>query len=465
MKSILFILSILGIQLYFLYNLQFTAWPEMLSYPYLRNEGFLLYKDMIHPYTPLLTIFLSIIYKFFGYELIVLKIIAWLIILFSSILVYWATYLLTKNKRIAFLSLAFYVFLQPFLEGNMLWFDMAIVPLVLCSMIFLLKWASSKRSIDIFIAGCFLGFAIFTKQTAGLFLVLSIIFLISQKVKLKYFVYFLLPTTFIGFALLVRLVQEKALIDFLNWTLIYPFLYWSKFPGYVQMSFSTRDITILTLFFTPVIFLICKTSKIREASFKLLLLFLLGSLISVYPRFSYFHFQSALAMFVIISFYLAKDWEIKKVVLGVLGILAMFGLLVHKSAIAQSWNKEARFMGGDDYKMADTIKSFSKSEDNIFLLGFPSQYYVIIGSTPPKRWTDNFGWYLEIPGVQEEILDRWNISPPDIVFKRTPSNGNWFDLGVYQPKKIVDYINSNYYQLDQIQEKRVEVWVRKREKM
>lgn len=460
-KIILFVVLLLGIQLFFLVNLQFTAWPEMFSYPYLRNHGFLLYKDMIHPYTPLLTLFLSQVYKVFGYDIAVLKAVAWVIILSSSLAVYLAARYLTKSSKVALLSLFVYVVLQPFFEGDMLWFDIAIVPLVLLSLLFLLKWSESRSKLDVIVSGFFIGLAVFTKQTSGLFLILSLIFLLYRKAKVKHELYFFYPSLIMGLLLLVRLVQENALQDFLNWTLLYPLLFWSKFPGYVQMDLSAKEWVTLSVLFIPTIFLTLKRQVIKDSKLLLLLLFLAGSTASVYPRFSFFHFQSALSILVITSFYLVKDWKRGKILLGMLGILVILGVLVHRPIVLRTWGKETRFYGRGDFKASQIVKDFSKENEKVFLLGLPSQYYVMAGRIPPKRWTDNFGWYLEIPDVQGEILSRWENDPPEVVFRRIPSDGNWFDLGTYQPKKIVDYIDQNYIFVQGFKDNEFELWVKK----
>ena len=130
-KTQISIALFLGLQLFFLANLQFTAWPEMFSYAYLRNHDFLIYRDMIHPYPPLLTIVLSWIYTIFGYHLWVLKAAAWTVAISTSVLVFLITKEITKKNQSALISLGLFVFFQPFLEGNMLWFDLAIMPSLL----------------------------------------------------------------------------------------------------------------------------------------------------------------------------------------------------------------------------------------------------------------------------------------------------------------------------------------------
>jgi len=141
MKKVLYLIlfGLLGIHLFFLIILRFTAWPEMVSYPYLLNNGFKLYTDFIHPYPPALTLALAGIYKTFGYNLQALKVFTWLIILANDILIFAIVKKLTKDSLFAFVSVGFYVIFQPLLEGNQLWFDLAIVPPLLLGVLFLLK--------------------------------------------------------------------------------------------------------------------------------------------------------------------------------------------------------------------------------------------------------------------------------------------------------------------------------------
>jgi hypothetical protein len=93
---------------------------------------------------------------------------------------------------------------------------------------------------------------------------------------------------------------------------------------------------------------------------------------------------------------------------------------------------------------AKKISEVSKKEDKIFLLGLPSSLYTLSDRLPAKPWIDNFGWYFEIPGVQEEMLARWKNNMPKSIFWQTPQEGNWYDLGVYQPKLVTEFITKNY---------------------
>src|SRR3989344_4826876 len=297
----IFVFLILGVQLYLLNHLQFVAWPEMISYAYLRNQGFLMYQDMIHPYPPLLTIGLSIVYNLFGHSLENLKIVSWTISLLSSVLVFLITKHLTRNNLFGLLALGFYALIQPFLEGNMLWFDNVIVLPVLSGV-----YAS--------------------------------------------FIYF----------------KDKKL----KWLIIVP----------------------------PFVFAMFKRSILKDRNFFLLVLFLLISLIAVYPRFSFFHFQSALAFTIILWVFSSSRLNLKTTVVSIVASLVFFMPVVFKPYIVGGWNKEARFMSQSDIKLATTINSIAKGE-RVFLQGLNSNLYAMSHTVPPKPWTDNFGWYLETPGI------------------------------------------------------------------
>ena len=426
-KYYLVILILLGIHLFLLINLKFTAWPEMLSYPYLRNNGYLLYKDMIHPYPPVLAMALSIVYKLFGYKLIALKVFTWLIILANDILIFLISKKLTKSFKFSVLSLAFYVTIQPFLEGNQLWFDLAIVPTVLFSTYYLLQ----KKY---FWSGLFLGAAILTKQTAGLYLIFGMAYIACKEKNFKKVLEFVIGPIILFAILIVRLITEGAILGFFNWTLIYPLTLFSKFQGYVQMALSGHQWLILVLLVIPVI----PVLFIRK--FSLITFYLLLSFIMIYPRFSFFHFQPGLAFIAI--FYGVFFSRVRFFYMLHATYYILLFVLICLPVLKTDWQKEARFWGNEEIKTAGIISQKTNPKDLIYLLGPQSGLYVFSGRLPPKPWTDNYVWYLEIPGIQEGIIKMWKENKPEIVFTNNIQAGNWYDLGTYRPQKIVDWIRN-----------------------
>jgi len=399
----------------------------MLSYPYLRNNGYLLYKDMIHPYPPVLAMALSIVYKLFGYKLIALKVFTWLIILANDILIFLISKKLTKSFKFSVLSLAFYVTIQPFLEGNQLWFDLAIVPTVLFSTYYLLQ----KKY---FWSGLFLGAAILTKQTAGLYLIFGMAYIACKEKNFKKVLEFVIGPIILFAILIVRLITEGAILGFFNWTLIYPLTLFSKFQGYVQMALSGHQWLILVLLVIPVI----PVLFIRK--FSLITFYLLLSFIMIYPRFSFFHFQPGLAFIAI--FYGVFLSRVRFFYMLHATYYILLFVLICLPVLKTDWQKEARFWGNEEIKTAGIISQKTNPKDLIYLLGPQSGLYVFSGRLPPKPWTDNYVWYLEIPGIQEGIIKMWKENKPEIVFTNNIQAGNWYDLGTYRPQKIVDWIRN-----------------------
>ncbi len=436
----------------FLINLRFTAWPEMLSYPYLRNNGYLLYKDMIHPYPPLLTMILSVIFKIFGYKLIILKLFTWIIILSVDVLIFYIAKSLTKNVKYPVFALIFYVIAQPFLDGNMLWFDLAIVPPILLGSYFLIRFLDQPtHKASAVAAGLFFGVAALIKQTTGIFLLAGVLWLVLQKAEIKKIGYFILGPVILGITLATRLITEGALGGFINWTVIYPFTFWGKFPDYVQMALSRHQLLILSFLLVPTVVLLFKIhrSLIKDKHLILIILFLLLSFVLIYPRFSLFHLQTGLAFAAIVFAVVASKMKINYFLYAL--YFALFTYLIVLPVIRSEWGRETRFWSEDEIKLSNFIKDVTKSSDFIYLQGLHSGLYVLSDRLPPKPWSDNFGWYLEIPGMQEEILKRWDMNKPGYIIIQDALPGNWHDMGTYRPKKIADWINKNYFKKEEIQ--------------
>ena len=134
----------------------------------------------------------------------------------------------------------------------------------------------------------------------------------------------------------------------------------------------------------------------------------------------------------------------KEVFIGLIITIILFSYRNIYPKVRIDWNKETRFFGFEEKALSQIIKDNSKKEDKVYLLGLNSNLYSLSERIPPKRWFDNFGWYLEIEEVQEEILERWQEELPEIILWKTPAQGKWYELGVYQPKKITDFIIKNY---------------------
>ena len=440
------IAGLLFVHLFLLFSFQFTAWPEMFSFPYLLNNRFRLYVDFVHPYPPLLTQVLAGLYRIFGYQLWVLQTITWLLILVADLLIIKIIWLVSKSHMATLVGLSFYILTQPFLEGNMLWFDTAIVAPVLAGTYFMLK----RRY---FWSGLFLALAVLTKQTAGVFLVFGMSYVMYMGKDIKKVMSFLRAPLLAGLGLLGYLLVTNTVVDFVNWTLIYPSKYWTKFPGYVQMALSKREWLVIFLLGLPVLILLFKLKKkiLNESSLLFIICNLILAIAIVYPRWSFFHFQTALAFLAILAGCALFVSRRLRIFLSVVSC-APYIVLVIIPVIKSSWHREARFWSTTELETAQVVKQKSDGSENLFLLGPNSIYYVLTGTLPPKPWLDNFGWYWEIPGVADRVLDRWQLNLPEHVLLEKTHTGNWFDLGTYRPTMVTNWLIENYNQKESVNE-------------
>ena len=270
---IILVLGIIGIHLLLLLNMKFTAWPEMLLWPYLWLHGVLPYKDAAIVHTPLLLMKLVVFYKLFGVGIFQLKVFTWLIVIFTDALLFFITQRLW-GKKTALIALAVFVPWQIFFDGNGLWFDLLLAPLVLLTFYF----AETKRY---FWSGIFFGLMFFTKQTA-VFFAIPILF---SKIDYKKFIF-----GFLGLSLVWILgIWTLGIFPyFYNWAIKFGIFILPRSSGQIQLP-DLRTLLIACLpfgIFLPLFF----NKKILNIN---LALWAIAGSLGAYPRFEYFHFQPA----------------------------------------------------------------------------------------------------------------------------------------------------------------------------
>ena len=452
MKYLFFALILIVFHLYLLSRLQFTAWPEMFSYPYLLSNGFDLYKDIALPYQPLLTVLLSLIYKISGYNLITLKIITWAIIVGSDLLIFIISHKLIKEKFLSLVPPALYVFVQPLTDGNMLWFDLATVPLLLSGSLLFLKFEGYKKY---FWLGFFLSLAFLTKQQIGIAYFLLIIALLFKK-RFKETLYILIGSLIPACLIFLYILFSGTTKDYIFWTIEVPLYWYPKFPGYINFP-SMQEIIIIALLILPGFFAILNNLKKLDLRFMIIFLMFLGAFFSAFPRFNFFRFQPALALYIILIIFLITKLKAKQIIFYsmpvILSILLLFKINSHQ------FNQTTRFFSEEDRELSSEISDMTGPTDNIYILGGSSTLYVLSNRLPSKPWVDNYVWYLEIEGIQDKVIDGFKKNPPAVIFRKIPNSGNWYDLGTYQPKKIVLFIEQNYQKMAKIKD--IEVWTKK----
>ena len=442
------------IHLLILKSITFTAWPEMFSYPYLLNNGFLIYKDIAHPYVPLLSFILAFYYKIFGTTLLSHQIFTWGLILVNDLLIFLVAQKFLK-KTLTLVPVLIYAFLQPIFEGNMLWFDLATTPFILGSFISFLYLKNEKQKLFWF--GLLLALALLIKQQAIVLVGLIFLVLLFSKETRKNVLYFiiggLIPVTFI----FLLLTLQGVFKDYIFWTLEFPLVWLPKFPGYTDTPTNKNILMLFLLFGLPVFYLMKNFLKISIFQ-RIILVSIVATVIMAFPRFSYFHLQPAVAVLIIFYTTILKDS--KRTATIFLLITLFYGITLWKDYRPFMGVETARFYDNEELELAGFIKNNTTPEDKIYFLGPHSMLYILSNHLPPKPWIENFVWHFEIPTLQEKQIAGFEKEKNLVIFKQGPIDGNWYDLGTYQPKKINDYI-SQKFEIVNKDKSGIEVWKRK----
>lgn len=443
----IFIPVLILIHLFLLFHFQFTAWPEMFSYPYLLNNGFNLYKDIALPYQPLLPLILANVYNFFGYNLSTLQSFTWFLIILSDVLIFLISLKTFGKKLISLVPLILFIPLQTFSDGNMLWFDLATLPFILSGILAYVYLNGLKRY---FWLGFFLSAAFFIKQQTGI----SILFLVIAFLYKKYFrelLFFFLGSIPLIIFVSFYIFSNRIISDYIFWTFTVPLYWYPKFPGYTNLP-QYKDLIIILLIFLPGIYLTRRSIEKNDDRFYISSFLLLGAFASAFPRFEYFRFQPAIALYIVVLILVLSKTR-QRIVLLIPIVLASVLLLKNNlSALDQP----VRFYGKKEINLSRSIATISRPNEKIFILNDSSLSYVLSNRLPPKPWVDNYVWYLEIAGMQDKVIQGLINDQPAIVFRKSPLAGNRYDLGTYEPKSIVYYIEQNYRKSGMIDD--IEIW-------
>lgn len=431
------------IHLILLLNTRFTLWPEMVVYPYLLNNDFLLYRDIINPYQPAFIYLLSLYAKLFGYQPAPYQIFTWFIILIIDLVVFFIANKLF-DKRHALISTIVFILLSIPFGINGLWFDLVQTPLILLSIyFFILFWRRSNSRRSIIASLIFLTGAYLIKQQA---LWIAICYLFLIVIKLKKFrrifpnllLFILIPISF--FILEVLIFNRLAIVeDFLYWTFYFPFIQASKMPGYILLPQLKQLIIIITIFaaLLPVAF--------KNSQNRLITGFALISLLFAYPRFDFFHLIPFIALYSFVISDLLINVSKNRIVTNSLLLIAVSILsLFAVQYLYKNWTHEVRFFEKQITDTAQLISQISAPSQPLYIQNGPDQILPLSNRLPVKPWADEFPWYLEIKGQQEKIVNALASQSPRFIIYKPYESKDIYEIGSYQPGLITSFIDNNY---------------------
>lgn len=416
----------IAVHIWVLSQLRFEVWPEMMVMPFLQQNGFELYRDMIVPWTPGLMWILNGWFGIFGLSVERLKLFTWILIAGIDLLIY----LIAKKKwgeKAGVAALGFYVLLQPVFDGNGLWFDLAAVPLLLGAFYHAGGGVNWRQPL-------FLGPAFLIKQST---VWLSPIFLIDCK-KRKYQILTLFSVFGISS---LWFLNRGTLSDYLYWAYSFTFLKLPAMTGHRDLGSWRMWATALAPFaLLGGIRGIRGKRGIREIAEDPLWWAVL-SIPFALPRFGLFHFQPAVAFLALAAGKLYNSYKNYKYykIIAVVGVLYMV-FVWHRTIVFQ-WQKADRFLEPEVYQLAAEVALTTRKDEPVLLVNAPELVYVLADRLPPKPWLTQFPWFLELPGFQEELVEKFkNQNLHQIVIEPYKNEGD-FIPGSYRPKILLDYVN------------------------
>ncbi len=455
------LLLLLLFHLLLLFFTRFTLWPEMVVYPYLLNHGFLLYRDIINPYPPLLAYKLSVFSSLFGYQPAPYQILTWLLILITDIAIFLAAAKITKSFQKALLATLFFVVLSIPLGVNGLWYDLVQTPFIIVAVYFFARHFEKKiDNIDLLISSVSLAIAFFIKQQA-LWLILWLLAVSvyrkrKDKKNLLRSVFILVAPITIGLGLEILFILPKGIFeDFVTWTVYLPFFKASQIPGYIFLPTlrQAATISILFLIFLPYVLKRNFSQMFYFSTAVVLLIF-------AYPRFGAFHLIPSISILSLVFASSIENFQKQKSKMALLSRLVLvFFSLVTLSYLKNNWTREVRFFEKDVIFAANALQKVNPNGRPIFLQNVSGQILVISGTLPTKPWADSFPWYLEIPGTQEKVLAGILNEKPDLAIYKPYGQGGKYQIASYRPQKIADFLDQNYQNVFRIDSG---LWIRAR---
>jgi hypothetical protein len=436
-----------------LLNLKFTAWPEMTFWPYLILKGWLPYRDIAIAHNPFLLVELVIFYWFFGIGLVQLKVYTYLLVILLDLTLFFIVNKLWQ-KKLAFIALLFYIPLQIIYEGNGLWFDLYLTfPILLCYYFL--------RKQNYIVAGVFWTIGFLSKQTAIWFLIPITIYTfkglpfkggtlqdavrylatqdITRKIK-----------SFISGGLIIFLP-----FLFIVWRLgiLNDYFFWAYEFGIKILPMSSGQIhtpsikQVLVSIFPFSILLVLLVKKRLKIDINLTSWIIFG-LMGVIPRWELFHFQPALPFLAIFLAIVLTKIEKENVIRYAIFTYVVLIAVMFSKTIIRDFRREDRFFDSDFMSVVNYVDYKTEDGSQIFILNAWDSVYSLSNTLPAVRpWIPHLSWYMELEGVQEEMINDLKTHKPSMVVMRPFETTG---LSSYQPKMVEEYINNNYLLTDMV---------------
>lgn len=436
LKSALIFLffAILG-HLFLLSRFKFTAWPEMLLWPYLWIHSLLPYKDVAIVHTPILIAKLAVFYKLFGVGITQLKVFTWLTIIVSDLILF-ATSIKIFGKKTATFALLSFIVWQIFFDGNGLWFDLLLSPLALLIFYFV-------KSKKYFWAGIFFAICIFVKQTAFFFALPLAFELIKSQNFYKYIKEFAVGIVAFGIPVALGLLLFGILPSFYEWAIKFGMFVLPHTQGQIQIP-DLKTLFVALLPFAIFALLILR----KENRYLDILIWAIAGCLGAYPRFEFFHFQPGIPYLAIATGIVLSEVRKTSIVKTFLTLYFLGSVFLLFNYFIRNWEEGTRFYEQDVLDVVSYVKSNTRPGERIFVLNWWDNIYALTNTLPATDpWVPQLSWYQTQPGIQSKEVSDIEKNKPKLIIMQDYSDSG---LSSYKPIYLYNYITANYSLKDKV---------------
>src|SRR3989344_4685077 len=127
--------------------IKFFPYPELFVYPYLAENGLLPYRQILDQHLPSLLMSPFNLYDLGLRTETSAKIFLLVSVLLTHLFIFLISKKLFKNTKFSFGPNIIYLLIQPLFEGNYLWLDTFLAPILLIAYYFCLRLIDSKKII------------------------------------------------------------------------------------------------------------------------------------------------------------------------------------------------------------------------------------------------------------------------------------------------------------------------------
>lgn len=415
------ILAILGHLLIILLGGYFLS-TEFTIYPFLSSHGFLPYSNIIDQHLPVLIFGPLSIPSWLSTNPYPLLIIFCVITAATDLFLYLS--FLRHSLKKPLLWLVVWIIISYWFSGNTLWLE-TFISLFLAIILYLGK---SNRTSSALASGFFFGLALLTKPTFGPTLFLLFIFL---RIPLGRFFFagFFAPILITVFFLL----KNNLLSDFVYLTYV--------FNRQSYVSLASKFPTLRQLVETSIVVVPSLLMFLRRKKF-LLVLIILTSFATAFPRFEYVHLQPMLTLLV----YLLATEIRPKIPFFTPILIVLLSFFVYRNFRHHYGNF---YLDPETMKVAATLKA--KPGTSLYVFGGNEMLYPLTNRVPPGlTYIPSLPWYWQDENLAKKMIAALTASPDTPVILK--SNATIDGANIQGSRGLIGrYINENYRLIGKIE--------------